>query len=173
MVELPGAKGRTMKHIIPEHLDILQAVYDLYLAKKPTDRQGIARFFGDEVGQALKHRGFTVEDRVFWERLFEYNKTIEKRDEKGTIVYWLCEPNKQDARPLPGGENEGKSDIPMVFRMGVVANEIAGLIRKRALEEEQLRFWVRYKWAAIATIALTVVTSVCAIINTWIAYHKL
>lgn len=161
-----------MRHRIPEFLDILEAVYDLYPEKKSPAREAIITLFANEVRDALSRKGFTVSDNLFWERLYEYNKTIKKstfdKDGGETVVYWLCEPHIAKARSSDTGEKE----IPCMFRMGVVANEIAGLQRKRQLDEEQLRFWKLYKWAAVATLGLAVVTSVCAVINCWLTYQR-
>jgi hypothetical protein len=146
--------------------------YELYPEKKPAERDAIITLYANEVGDALRHRGFTISDNLFWQRLYEFNKTIKKStfDQKGgeTVVYWLCEPHIAKARDSDKGEKE----IPFMFRMGVVANEIARLARTRQLEEEQLRFWTLYKWAAIATVGLAIVTSACAVINCWLTYQR-
>ncbi|MBN2021457.1 MAG: hypothetical protein JW809_01565 [Pirellulales bacterium] len=157
-----------MKHDFPEYLDILEAVYECHVQqKKPEQRANVTLDF-KKIGESLRAKGFDVDNDLISQRLYEYNKTIEivETDTRGskTTKYWLCIPD-QKARE--------KNDMimPFMFQMGTVTNEIAGLRRKRQLEEEQLRFWSRYKWAAIATIALAATTSACAIINCWVTFH--
>jgi hypothetical protein len=161
-----------VEHAIPDLLDIFEAVYDLYPDKQPSEGENIITLFANEVGDALRRRGFTVNDKLFWERLYQYNEAIKKSIVKPTggetIVYWLCEPAIGKARET----DNGKKEIPFMFRMGALANEIARLRRTRTLEEEQLRFWTLYKWAAIATVGLAVLTSVCAVVNCWLTYHR-
>jgi hypothetical protein len=158
-----------MKHNFPEHLDILEAVYDLYIQKGKPEQPPIVTLYAEEIGKMLRTKGFEISDDLVWQRLYEYNKTIEIIENNAggskTTKYWLC------TQDINAHNKNPDKPMPLMFQMGTATNEISGLMRKRELEEEQLRFWTRYKWAAIATIALTVVTSVCAVINCWVNYH--
>ncbi len=157
---------------IPELLDILEVIYNLYLQRNEENLNSKTLFslYQSEIGEPLRAKGFEISDYLSWQRLYEYNKTIAiKRKEKDgteTTTYWLCieDIHRFDTEK----ENSKDKTMPLLFQMGTVCNEIATLKRKRRLEEEQLRFWKLYKWAAVATIALTILTSICAVCSTFI-----
>ncbi|MEN6459101.1 MAG: hypothetical protein ABFC63_09230 [Thermoguttaceae bacterium] len=112
----------------PEILDILEVVFEL-VGDNPAS---IISLYPKVVGDALRAKGFKITDQLTWERLFEYNKTVRRvktKPDGGEIVeVWLCEPhiNKKKA--------DQADTMPFMFRVGAVANEIAEMRRKRALE---------------------------------------
>lgn len=168
-----SAMKETRRH--PEHLDFLEAVYELYVQKGSPEKPPIIILAVGEIADMVRRQGFNISNDLVWQRLYEYNKTIEIRSiertlpgtlgdfEQKVMGYWLC----QDAV----GTEDWKQREALTFQMGVVTNEIAALTRKRQLEEEQLRFWRCYKWAAIATILLALVISACAVMNLWFQHH--
>jgi hypothetical protein len=148
----------------PQLQDILEAVHSCYESKG--EKGHIFTLYNNEVGEVLRANGFQTTDGMIWERLSEFNKTIQvvKVDHSGreTVTYWMCQPNLEQL------EKDKSKGMPFMFRIGVVINHLAELNRKRQLEEEQLHFWGLYKWG----IGLAVVGSVCAIINAVCAILK-
>ncbi len=120
--------------------------------------------YGREIADVLWRKGFTIRDSLVYQRLCEYNKTIEitRTDSHGrqVAVYWLC---GEDARR----QEEDKEQItPLQLKKGTVTKEIAERARKRDLERTQIRFW---KFATVAAIA-TIVTCCVNVVST--LFHR-
>ena len=112
------------KYKHPEHLDILEAIYELYIQEGDVPTKAIFTLVMWSVGDSLRGRGFTISDNLLWQRLYEYNKTIEVTKVEDTLpgtfvnfeqvvkVYWLCQHDTQAMK------NWKEKEQPLMFQMG-------------------------------------------------------
>lgn len=166
-----------MKFKHPEHVDVLQAIYELYVQKGNPEKTIFTPVIR-EVADILRKRGFTISNTLVWQRMYEHNKTIEITETEDTLpgtslnyeqvikVHWFCQ---HDVEAMKDWKEKEK---PLMFQMGTVTNEIAGLVRKRKLEEEQLRFWFIATLAALATLGNFVLQIGSCIVNYWNSVPK-